>query len=255
MAKKATTTTFKIKSVNNFISFLKRFSSIEKSLLLEVTQQHLLAKSNTADRATVKYSKILINDVLEPKDGSFTADLLKIGIIDINKFCNAFKHFGEGDEIFFDVLTDTIDDELIGIEMRLHTGSLKITIPCQDVSLYTYITAEALKRIVKSVNDEKVLEFPFPKEVFSKVSSLCSMDAGDDHVRVKVINDGKVYMKGKSFEYHLLDVPTGTDIELAFKNNQFGYIDQETSAFHLSPNRMLVKSADSDTLIVLGRQE
>lgn len=254
MAKKTNNITFKIKSVNNLINFLKRFSVIDKQLLLEVTQQNLLAKSNTTDRATVKYSKIAIGDVLEAKS-EFDADLLKIGIIDINKFCNAFKHFVEGDEIFLDVLTDKIGDDLLGVEMKLYTKELKITLPCQDVSLYTYISAEALKRIVKSVQDEKVMEFPFPKEVFSKVSSLCGMDSGEDHVKVRVSSDGKVYVKGKSFEYHLLDVKGGTDIELTFKNNQFGYIDQEISAFHLSPNRMLVKSTDSDTLIVLGKQE
>lgn len=144
---------------------------------------------------------------------------------------------------------------MLGIEVKLYTADLKITLPCQDVSLYPNITADSLKRIVKSVQDEKIIEFPFPKEVFSKVSSLCGMDSGEDHVKIRVSNDGKVYVKGKSFEYHLLDVQGGTDIELAFKNNQFGFIDQEISAFHLSPNRMLVKSTDSDTLIVLGRQE
>jgi len=254
MAKKANNITFKIKSVNNLIAFMKRFSVIDKQLLLEITQQNVLAKSSTPDRATVKYSKLPIGDVLEAKDG-FTADLLKVGIIDINKFCNAFKHFAEGDEIFLDVLTDKIGEDLLGIEIKLYTADLKITLPCQDVSLYPNITADSLKRIVKSVQDEKVIEFPFPKEVFSKVSSLCGMDSGEDHVKIRVSTDGKVYVKGKSFEYHLLDVQGGTDIELAFKNNQFGFIDQEISAFHLSPNRMLVKSTDSDTLIVLGRQE
>lgn len=254
MAKKTSVITFKIKSINNLIGFLKRFSVIEKQLLLEITADNILAKSNTPDRATVKYSKIPIVDVLELKS-EFKSDLLKIGIIDINKFCNAFKHFNEGDEIFFDVLTDTIGEDLLGIEMKLYNDNLKITIPCQDISLYTYISSDALKRIIKSVADEKVMEFPFPKEVFAKISSLCGMDGSEDHVKVKVTNDGKVYMKGKSFEYHLLDVQGGTDIELTFKNNQFGFIDQEISAFHLSPNRMLVKSTDSDTLIVLGRQE
>src|SRR3990172_9047270 len=86
--------TFKIKSPNNFISFLKRFSSIEKSLLLELTPEFMIAKSHTPDRSTIKYSKMLMSEVLE---GPVPADLVKIALLDINKVVNVFKHFNEGE--------------------------------------------------------------------------------------------------------------------------------------------------------------
>lgn len=242
--------TFKIKSPNNFISFLKRFSSIEKSLLLEITPEFMLAKSHTADRSTIKYSKLALSEVLE---GSTPADLLKIALLDINKVVNVFKHFNDSDEIFLDVSFDTLGDDTIAYSLKFYTKALKITLSCADPIQFTYISADALKRIIKTVTDEKVVEFPFPKEAFSKVKSLSEIDAKDELLKIKIASTGELFFKSKSFEYHISDVPAGIEADMAFYNNQFSFIDQEISSFHLSPNKMLVKSTESNTIIIIGR--
>jgi hypothetical protein len=251
--------TFKIKSPNNLISFLKRFSPIEKSLLLELTPEHLIAKTHTPDRSTIKYSKLALTEVL---DGTVPDKLLKIALLDINKVLNVFDHFNEGDEIFLDISYSTVNEETIAFSLKFYTNSLKITLTCADPIQFTYISAEALKRILKSVSDEKILEFAFPKESFSKINSLCKIDSKDDLLKINVNPEGKVLFKGKSFEYKLdvLDPKyVGQEAEMAFYNNQFAFIDQEASAFHISKNKMLVLSSDNSdtrtTIIVLGRIE
>lgn len=244
--------TFKIKSPNNFISFLKRFSSIEKSLLLELTPEFMIAKSHTPDRSTIKYSKLAMTEVLE---GAVPSDILKIALLDINKVVNIFRHFNEGDEIFLDVSHDTVGDDTIAFNLKFYTKSLKITLTCADPIQFTYISAESLKRIVKSVMDEKIIDFPFPKEAFSKVKSLCEIDAKDELLKIKVSPEGELFFKSKSFEYHILDVPAGSEADMAFYNSQFSYIDQEVSSFLLSSNKLLVKSVDSGTIIIIGRIE
>ncbi len=251
-ATKTKTATFKIKSFNNLILFLKRFSGIEKSLLLELTADHLLAKSHTADRSTIKYSKIALGDVLE---GTVPAELTKIAILDINKVINVYKHFGDGDEIFLDMSYDEINSETIAFNLKFYTKKLKITLSCADPIQFTYISPDALKRIVKSVADDKIMEFPFPKEAFAKINSLCGIDTASDLLKIRVNDKGEVYFKGKSFEYQLLDVPPGKEVDMSFYNNQFGYIDTEISSFHLSGDKMLVKSTESDTMIILGKIE
>jgi hypothetical protein len=244
--------TFKIKSPNNFIAFLKRFSSIEKSLLLELTPEHLMAKSYTPDRSTIKYSKIALAEVLE---GEVPAKLMKIALLNIAKVTNVFSHFNSGDEIFLDIQYDEINEEVIAFTLKFYTKALKITLTCADPIQFTYISSDALKRIVKSVADEEILKFPFPKDAFAKINSLCGIDAETDLLKIKVTEDGAVYFKSKSFEYHILDVPAGKGADMAFYNNQFGFIDQEVSAFHLCPTKLLVRSTDSDTMIILGRIE
>ena len=248
--------TFKIKSTSNFIGFLKRFSAINTQLLLEMTATHIQAKSYTPDRAVVKFSRLKIEDVFE---GTSPADLVKIGLHDINKIVNIFKYFDSGDEIFMDLRYDEINDETIGIEMVFRSSTLEVNVGCQDLALFpVFISADALKRIVKSVVDEKTMEFEFPSESYAKVKSLCSIDSAADLLRIK-IKDNKVFFTGKSFRFELMELH-GVEVqnlELAFKNEQFGYIDQEKATFHISPQKILVRSdADvSDTLIVLGRTE
>ena len=244
--------TFKIKSPNNFISFLKRFSSIEKALLLELTPEFMIAKSHTPDRSTIKYSKLAMADVLE---GPVPAELVKIALLDINKVVNVFKHFNEGDEIFMDVSLDEVNDEMIAFNLKFYTKSLKITLTCADPIQFTYISSDSLKRIVKSVSDEKILEFPFPKEAFAKIKSLCEIDSKDELLKIKVTTEGELSFKSKSFDYHILNVPAGKEADMAFYNSQFSFIDQEVSVFHLSSNKLLVKSVYSDTIIIIGRIE
>jgi len=251
--------TFKIKSPNNFISFLKRFSPIEKSLLLELAEDPktpgtyaMVAKSHTPDRSTIKYSKLPLTEVLE---GTVPAKNLKVALLDINKVVNVFRHFNDGDEIFLDISYDDVNDDTFAFSLKFYTKSLKINLTCADPIQFTHISAEALKRIVKSVDDEKILEFPFPKEAFSKINSLCGIDAGDDLLKIKVTAEGEVFFTSKSFEYHILDVPAGKEANMAFYNSQFAFIDQEVSAFHLSQNKLLVKSTDSNTMIIVGRIE
>ena len=250
--------TFKIKSPNNLITFLKRFSSIEKSLLLELVKKTdtkgdlMVAKSHTPDRSTIKYSKLPLELVL---DGEVPAEILKIALLDINKVVNVFKHFNEGDEIFLDIAYDSINEETIAISLKFYTNTLKITLTCADPIQFTYISSESLRRILKSVQDEKTLEFPFQKESFSKTNSLCEIDSKDELLKIKVSAEGEVLFKSKSFEYHIQDVPAGIEADMSFYNSQFAFIDQEASIFHLSKNKLMVITADQNTIIILGRIE
>jgi hypothetical protein len=220
--------------------------------LLELTPEFMIAKSHTPDRSTIKYSKMAMSEVLE---GTVPAELLKIALLDINKVMNVFKHFNEGDEIFLDVSLDAVNDETVAFNLKFYTKSLKITLTCADPIQFTYISSDSLKRIVKSVSDEKILEFPFPKEAFSKIKSLCEIDSKDELLKIKVTAEGELFFKSKSFDYHILDVPAGKEADMAFYNSQFSFIDQEVSVFHLSSNKLLVKSIDSDTIIIIGRIE
>lgn len=248
---KGTVAKYKIKSTNNFITFLKRFSSIEKGLLLEIHEDGLIAKSHTVDRAVIKYSKINIQDVLE---GITPVEMIKVGIFDINKVVNAFRHFADGDEIFLDIKYETVQGESICTEMLIHSASLKIKILGADATMFHYIAPDMIKRLVKAAADEKIVDFPFPKEAFSKVNNLCSMDTGKDFLHIR-IQEGNIVVSGKSFDYTVASAQSGVSAEFTFYNEHFGLIDQEISAFNLGQNKLLVKSQESDTFIIIGRVE
>ena len=56
--------TLKVKSPSEFTNFLKRFSAIESTLLLEIDNGQLKAKTHTPERSVVKSSKIDMSNVI-----------------------------------------------------------------------------------------------------------------------------------------------------------------------------------------------
>jgi len=246
---KANVAKFKLKSYTNLISFLKRFSSMDKNLLLEITPDNILAKSYTEDRSIVKYSKLALIDVFE---GTVPTELMKVAVFDIGKIINVFNHFSEADEISVDIKYETISNECVGTEIMFYNSSLKIKVECADLSLITHITNDMIKRIVKTAMEDKVIEFPFPKDAFTKIHSLCKIDAQKDFLNIK-ISDGRIIFKGKSFEYEVGNVPKDTDINFAILNEHFSMVESEISTFVLGNTKLVVKSQESDTLIIIGR--
>ena len=258
--------TFKIKSPNNFISFLKRFSPIERSLLLEMSSEgggNLIAKTHTADKSAIKYSRLAFTEVLE---GNLPCSLLKVAILDIEKVVNVFSHFSEGDEIFLDISYDEVNDDTIAFSMKFYTSKLKITLTCADPIQFTYISADSLKRILSTIKEEESVEFDFSKENFSKINSLCKIDAKDELLKIKVSTDGIVQFKSKSFEYIIPETSqkVGKEAGISFYNNRFAFVDQEESKFRINPDKLLVlgevKKDDAgkilrQTITIIGRVE
>lgn len=250
---RSTEVKFKIKSPANFIAFLKRFRDIdkEKGLLLEVHPDCLKAKAHTEDRSVVKYSKMPLVDVLE---GDLPVDLIKVGVHDLKRIIDVFGNFGESDEIFLHLKYENVGGEHIATELLFKGPSLKIKILAADTAVYTFISDEMFKKLIESVNGEKVLEFPFPKAAFAKVTALCKLDAAKDFLTLKT-EDSDMVMAGKSFSYTVCDVATQDDVEFTFYNEHFKLIEQEISSIIIGHSRMLISSQESSTIILVGRIE
>jgi len=249
---KKTEAKFKIKSSANFTAFLKRFKDIDKSkgLLLEVHSDSIKAKAHTEDRSVVKYSKMPLTDVLE---GTLPVDLIKIGIHDLKRVINVFGNFGEADEIFLHIKYENVGGEHVATELLFKGPSLKIKILAADTALYTFISDEMFKKLIDSVNGEKITDFPFPKAAFAKVNSLCALDQDKDFLTLKS-EDNSMIIAGKSFAYTVCDA-TKDDVEFTFYNEHFKLIEPEISSFVIGHSRMLISSQESSSLIIVGRIE
>ena len=88
MSKKAQTWNFRIVNPSNFISFLKKFKLVDKSVPLELEGTNLFGKVRTTDKSVIKYVNVDLNEVLE---GELPPLRLKIGILEINKLIDVFN--------------------------------------------------------------------------------------------------------------------------------------------------------------------
>ena len=248
------TASFKLKSRENLVSFLKRFLSVEKFILLEINPKFIICKTNTADRSTLKFSKIAIDNVLE---GTVPGEI-RVPIADAGKVANILKRFAPADEIFVDInYEESSDGYFIGHpNLTFKTDKLKIKMLCGDINLVKFISPDVLKKVIKAGSDAKQIEVTFTQAHFDEIHSLCEIDIEKDKLQFTVDTKGQFTVSGSNFDVDL-DVLPAPDSEVKFriKTSQFGYIDPEISTFEIGPNSMVIRSKESDTITVMSNIE
>jgi hypothetical protein len=253
----AKTIEFTAKNVKSFSSWLKRFSSIEKSLLLELNEAErcFVAKSYNEQKSIVKYSKISFSDAgfSLNKESIGNSDLLKIGVYDGQRIIKSLDHFQTGEfslAVQYDEIDDGKEKELAGIAILLKSSALKMKIDCSSLRVFKYISEDIFRtRIMKT---QSVLNFDLSSATIDKINSLCDLDKDYDFLDF-VAKDGKVLVRGKSFELVLAEKPG--DGAISIYKNQFSKIDLENYGVEFGNDKLVFVSKDSDTIIVTSMVE
>jgi hypothetical protein len=245
-----TKNTYKLHSHENLTRYMKKFSSIEKSLLFEIDGDKIIAKTHTPDKSVVKIGSILITDIM---DASQVEDDLsvKIGLFAVDNFVASFKHFGDS-EVKLSIEDETIGDDRVATEMKAASKNLKISFPCASTSMFRYIDATLAEKIM---NTEKALySFRVEKDTLTKVSALSGLD--NDHELISIESkDGEIKFKGKSFELNIPGVTTKEESQISFYKTHFGFVDKEDTEIFVTNKKIIFKSLETDTSIVIGKVE
>ena len=226
----------RITSIPNLITFLKRLKSVEKNVILEVTQDKISSKVHTPDKAVMKYSSLNYSEVFEGDIEWKGKDKIKIGLIDVGRVIDAFKHFRPEEDVFLELTVQEDGGEYITSEMRLISKSLKIKLKCADLGLLSYVSDEILQ-VVHS-KDDYVGKFKIYQSDFNTVLSLCGMESNSEEILNFDLTKEDVYSHGDSFRYKLsLAVDEiaiqGEKMTSAIYTNHLGYMEQETCQVYL----------------------
>jgi hypothetical protein len=245
------TISLKLKSRENMVAFIKRFTSIEKFILLELTPSFLICKSATPDHSTVKFSKMSMDSVLE---GQLPQEQIRLPLADATKMLNVLKKFAPTDEIFIDILCETSRDKyLVGLQLTFRTDRLKIVMLAGDINLVTYISPDVLKGLIGAANASKQLDLPFKPEYFTEIMSLLEIDIAKDKLVFNIDTKGRFTASGSNFEAELDTVQApDEDVEFKFKATQFFQVESDTSVFELGPNYVVIRSQESDTITIIS---
>ena len=125
---------FKLHNFTKLAEFLKKFSVIDNSLLLEIEADRLLAKTHTPDKSVVKVASILLTDLFdftEVTEG-------KVGFYAINNFVKSFDSFGD-EQINLEIDLEKVSGESTGVEIRAISKNLKLKFPCASPKIFKYI--------------------------------------------------------------------------------------------------------------------
>lgn len=254
---------FNVKSVSEFINWLKRFASINDALLLEIDKSNneFIAKTYNEEKSVVKFSKLSFNDGnFEPTSNSSPNQRLKFGIHSLKKLTKTLSHFSDGEFKFifkYDKLVENDSSEtLSGTSMLLKNNNLKVNINCTPLNIFKYIGDELIHENI--ANTESLLSFNIQREMIEKIVSLISLDTEYKYLKF-LTKEKKIYAKSKSFEYVIEENSKGKnnvqDEEIEILKDQFSKIDVENYKCSMGEDRIVLHSIDSETITVLSEVE
>ena len=194
----------RVTSTANLISFLKKLKVVDRSVLLELKEDKLFSKVHTPDKSVMKYASIdntSIFDSIEDWEDSVSSDRIKMGIMDVGRFMDCFKHFRPEEDIFLELNLQDVDGETVATEIKVLSASLSIRIKCADLSLLSYVDDNILG-IVHSKEGQEAM-FKIYNSDFISIDSLCGLESNSQELLTFEVDKNQVIAAGDSFRFKL----------------------------------------------------
>jgi len=244
---------FSVNNVTQFSNWLKRFSSIDKSLLLEVDLDTLqfIAKTYNEERSVVKHSSISFTDIgFELVTKKLPTGRIHVGLYDVLKIIKTFNQFAENFSfiIKYEDLEGNEDTKLIGKQLLLKNDNLKVGFDCTSLNIFKYIKDSVFNGAICKI--DSLLTFDLKREDFDKIINLSDLDKEYKRIEFKAINS-KIVLRSKSFELNL-GICNGEKASMPILKDQLDKVDSENYSVQLGEGRMVLTSTDSDTTTALG---
>jgi hypothetical protein len=250
----AKTISFTGKNVKTFSAWLKKFASIEKSLLIDLDEmsQCFSAKSYNDEKSIVKSAKITFADAgFTVKTPSGEASPIQVGIYDVTRIIKSLDHFSSG-EFSFDIKYNEVlegqDKKLAAEAILMKSTSLKMKIGCSSLQVFNYISEELFTDRIAAT--DVITLFDLPNVTIERINSLCDLDKEYKFLEF-IVKDKKVFVKGQVFELDVADDGEKKGMISIYKD-QFAKVDDESYSVKLGSDKLVFTSKDTDTTTVLS---
>lgn len=248
---------FKAKNVKGFIGWIKRFSSIDKSLLLEIDQssQSFIAKTYNDIRSVVKMSTIKFDEAGLIFNSSTNKKRIKMGIFNISHLTKIMEQFNDTEfdiVISFQEILGDNNDQFAGEKIVFKNKSLKMSVDCSSLNIFKYISDDLFKNQISFT--DSVGMFNLLKSNIEKLHTLNTLDDSDENCMVFKIIDKKVFVSGKTYELLVCDNDS-QNLSLPIFKEQFTNIDIENYTVNIGEDRIVFNSNDSNTTMVISKTE
>jgi len=250
---------FSAKNVKSFSTWLKKFSSIDTALLLEIdeVESTFSAKTYNEERSVVKFSKIKFDAAGFTIKPSSDPQKIKVGIYNIVRLMKIMDQFNDEEfslTINYDEITGETT-ELAGITMILKNKNLKMTVDCTSLNIFKYISDELFIDAISKL-DSVLSEFELTKEHIEQTNSLCILDNENKFMEFR---DGdNIYVSGKTFDLLLWEnskKSSEKEESINIFKEQFESIDNENYSVKMGEDRLVFTSEDLATINVISMVE
>lgn len=257
MATNKKTLEFTAKNAKAFTAWLKRFSLIDNTLLLEIDRSKSIftAKTYNEEHSVVKMSSIKFDEAgLTLKDGLETKRI-KVGIFNIPRLIKIIDQFNDVEftiTVEYQELIGDGESQFAAEKILLKNKMLKMNVDCTSLNIFKYISDEVFESNIANI--DKLGQFEMSKTMLEKINTLNALDADHKFMEFKLI-DKKTFVSGKAFELLIYESKEKADASLPVFKEQYAAIDVENYDVKIGDDRLVFTSSDSDTVTVISRAE
>lgn len=256
MATNKKTIEFTAKNVKNFTNWLKRFSIIDNSLLLEIDPVDLsfIAKTYNEERSVVKMSSIKFDDAGLLTKSIKDTKRIKIGIFNIPRLTKIIDQFNDAEftmTIEYQEIISEKDSQYAAEKILLKNSFLKMSVDCTSLNIFKYISDELFTKNIATI--DIISSFKLSKSNLEKISVLNNLDNENRFMLFK-FKEGKINVSGKTYDL-LIEEKDTSDTKLSIFKDQFISLDTENYIVNMGDDRLVFTSSDSNTIIVISKAE
>jgi hypothetical protein len=177
-----------------------------------------------------------------------------MGIMDVGRLMDCFKHFRPEEDIFLELNLQNVDGETVATELKVLSASLSIRIKCADLSLLSYVDDNILA-IVHSKEGEDAM-FKIYNSDFTSIDALCGLESNSQELLTFEVHGDHVIAFGDSFRFKLnigkSDIEVSGEMKASIYKSQLNYVDSESYTVYIHDNRMVLFSDQSETSTAVG---
>lgn len=248
---------FNAKNVKPFALWLKKFSSIDNALLLEVDEINkiFIAKTYNEERSVVKSSMIKFDEAGFIAKDSKEPARIKVGIYNISRLMKIIDQFNDKDFLLIINYDEIIGEtsELAGLTIQLKNKDLKMNIDCASLNIFNYISDDLFSDTIATLTEVNGI-FNLTKSQIEQTNSLCNLD--NDNVFMEFKQKNKIIsVAGDSFELEIDQNDSEKESDINIFKDQFDSIDVEDYYIKMGEDRLVFTSVDDNTTTVISKVE
>ena len=244
---------FTAKNAKPFIFWLKRFSLIDNSLLLELDESNsiFVAKTYNEERSIVKMSTLKFDEAGLLTKKTSNSKRVRVGIFNISKLIKTIEQFNDKEFTLTFVYDELSGEESLfaGTNIILKNDILKSSIDCTSLNIFKYIADDLFTNNISNI--DKLAEISLTKETIDKINSLSNLYTENEFLEFKNVGS-KIYVCDKTFELFLSNGGSDVDNKLPLYKEQFVKLDSENYKLKIGEEKLVFVSENSETVTVMS---
>lgn len=239
--------------INSIIQFIDKLLSVDKFIYFKIkklpNKNKAIVVSNCylPEKDAVKIQQVNLEDIMEID--SIPDKNIKISFFDGSYVIEALKHFDQN--VSGEIICKEICDDLVATVINLKSDNLDISVKCTDPSLgFQDLTAEQIKSIFNT--DSALFSFNIDYFEIEDLKSLFKLEKEKDIFKICVSNAG-ISFKGDVYNKLInTEVKMDKEVEIIFYKKYLSLFDKESYNITVCPNKAILKSLDSNTMITIA---